>query len=418
MDLSAISKEHILQAADTLLNQPRARGVWVADFPSLNANFPVKQLIRQAYLMATGKTAPRFTSSWHKRNWFENLTGITPRLSLTDNLPFFNIEELEFFSSVAGKVYAAGNAENVAAGESLRTGILRKTNVWVRAVDVDGYVSRMDRQWQMSGYFKKYTWARLFKNADEHKKIFFTVGVEAAVGAIDDECLVVKLDCQRSNYNPENALTIEQVQRFDNIVKHLDASWHQISSGQLKWYNWAKLIEETEEFMSHYDALYDEVINEVWGTRVKRIRPEEPAVSNVTKQAAKILIQNGSVDVNEGFLAEDDLVEYEPPTGITAFAERKKLSGGVDFPDYDAEVKQKKNIGTSGEELVMQYEIKRLTRVGRADLASNIQKMPDWKGYDLLSFEADGKERYIEVKTTTGSIDRPFIMSWHERYVM
>ena len=37
--------------------------------------------------------------------------------------------------------------------------------------------------------------------------------------------------------------------------------------------------------------------------------------------------------------------------------------------------------------------------------------MPRWESSDFLSFESDGKERLIEVKTTTFGRDTPFFVS-------
>lgn len=38
----------------------------------------------------------------------------------------------------------------------------------------------------------------------------------------------------------------------------------------------------------------------------------------------------------------------------------------------------------------------------------------DGSGYDILSFFQDGKEKYIEVKSTTMSIEAPFYLSKNE----
>ena len=63
-------------------------------------------------------------------------------------------------------------------------------------------------------------------------------------------------------------------------------------------------------------------------------------------------------------------------------------------------------IGDRGEYFALRSEKQRLRKSGRADLAAKI----DWvsrraigKGYDIKSFELDGKPRLIEVKSTVGS---------------
>lgn len=75
-------------------------------------------------------------------------------------------------------------------------------------------------------------------------------------------------------------------------------------------------------------------------------------------------------------------------------------------------------IGLAGEKMVIEYEKKRLNNEGRSDLIKNIehtsQDKGDGTGYDILSFDKDGKRKYIEVKTTSGSKNTPFLISDNE----
>lgn len=63
-----------------------------------------------------------------------------------------------------------------------------------------------------------------------------------------------------------------------------------------------------------------------------------------------------------------------------------------------------RSLGLAGEELVIQFEQERLIRAGCERLAARIEHTSrvrgDHEGYDILSFETDGAERLIEVKTT------------------
>jgi hypothetical protein len=56
-----------------------------------------------------------------------------------------------------------------------------------------------------------------------------------------------------------------------------------------------------------------------------------------------------------------------------------------------------------------------LIQLGQPALADKVEHVSssqgDGLGYDVLSFEADGKERLIEVKTTTFGRDTPFFVS-------
>lgn len=89
--------------------------------------------------------------------------------------------------------------------------------------------------------------------------------------------------------------------------------------------------------------------------------------------------------------------------------------------DYLRGEKNKKRIGDIGEELVIELERAHLTELGRKDLADKIRHVSktngDGWGYDILSFDIteDGVyEKYIEVKATTGNIEKPFDITANE----
>ncbi len=75
--------------------------------------------------------------------------------------------------------------------------------------------------------------------------------------------------------------------------------------------------------------------------------------------------------------------------------------------------------GLLGEELVYHSEIARLNLAGREDLARRVkwvsQEDGDGAGYDIRSYEPDGTERFLEVKTTIGNKWTPFYLSRNER---
>ena len=86
--------------------------------------------------------------------------------------------------------------------------------------------------------------------------------------------------------------------------------------------------------------------------------------------------------------------------------------------DYFEREAQNRLLGLAGEEFVVLFEHWRLNVLGQARLADKVehvaQSQGDGLGYDVLSFEADGKERLIEVKTTTFGRDTPFFVSRRE----
>ncbi|MFK7844545.1 MAG: DUF3883 domain-containing protein [Rhodothermales bacterium] len=75
-------------------------------------------------------------------------------------------------------------------------------------------------------------------------------------------------------------------------------------------------------------------------------------------------------------------------------------------------------LGRAGEDLVLEYESARLYRAGKRKLARKIdhvsQTQGDGLGYDILSYDEDGKERLIEVKTTSYGKRTPFYVTRNE----
>lgn len=80
-----------------------------------------------------------------------------------------------------------------------------------------------------------------------------------------------------------------------------------------------------------------------------------------------------------------------------------------------------RSLGRAGEEFVVDVERRRLTGADRSDLARRVRWIAaeegDGAGYDVLSFDAAGQERLLEVKTTNGSDRTPFFLSRNERAV-
>lgn len=75
-------------------------------------------------------------------------------------------------------------------------------------------------------------------------------------------------------------------------------------------------------------------------------------------------------------------------------------------------------LGKAGELLVVEYERQALLEAGRQDLADKVlhvaQVEGDGAGYDVKSFELNGVEKHIEVKTTDGPRETPFFLSANE----
>jgi len=86
--------------------------------------------------------------------------------------------------------------------------------------------------------------------------------------------------------------------------------------------------------------------------------------------------------------------------------------------DYLEREARNRALGLSGELLAVQFEMHRLHRAGKQRLADRVEHVSktqgDGLGYDILSFEESGRERFVEVKTTAFAALTPFFVSANE----
>ncbi len=121
----------------------------------------------------------------------------------------------------------------------------------------------------------------------------------------------------------------------------------------------------------------------------------------------------------EGFSESQDLHFEEPPPKITnkeivSTGEVERLVRKFDPAERDF---RNRALGKQGEELVFIAERNRLLKTS-IDLANKVRWVSrddgDGAGFDIRSFETDGREKLIEVKTTVGGHSTPFYISRNE----
>lgn len=97
----------------------------------------------------------------------------------------------------------------------------------------------------------------------------------------------------------------------------------------------------------------------------------------------------------------DDRIVDAYEQGDTVRLRRARLS-----PEKLLDIKRRcEENGYVGEEFVLNYERHRLQHAGKETLATNVRWVSQesvCEGFDILSFEIDGQERFIEVKSTAG----------------
>ena len=123
--------------------------------------------------------------------------------------------------------------------------------------------------------------------------------------------------------------------------------------------------------------------------------------------------------------AEKPLVTNFSDFVTTIPAPKKRVAEKFELPlrtlvkrDYLERESRNRSLGLAGELLVLEYEQRRLHEAGAKKLAEKIEHISkekgDGAGFDILSFDFDGRERYIEVKTTAYVAETPFFVTPNE----
>lgn len=105
----------------------------------------------------------------------------------------------------------------------------------------------------------------------------------------------------------------------------------------------------------------------------------------------------------------------ERPRALREWRERTTGQVGINYHEREA---KNRSLGNAGELSVMAFEHQRLWKAGRRRLADQVEHSSkvrgDGLGYDIRSFEEDGRERLIEVKTTRFAELTPFFLTRNE----
>lgn len=140
----------------------------------------------------------------------------------------------------------------------------------------------------------------------------------------------------------------------------------------------------------------------------KDSRLDEAALRQVETPAETPLL-----DSFDGFVVPVPSVRRAPAAERERVADRPTV-----IRDYLERETRNRSLGEAGENLVMEFEARRLHQSGETTLADRIEHASktkgDGAGFDILSFEPGGRERFIEVKTTAYIAETPFYVSRNE----
>ena len=156
---------------------------------------------------------------------------------------------------------------------------------------------------------------------------------------------------------------------------------------------------------SNYQALLADVV-------MQRL-PENTALLEAAARDADHVIAVPEVRDILAVLTERPKASDEPRIASDASARIGRLT-----TNYIEREARNRSLGAAGEIFVLEYERGRLNASGKERLASMIEHTSkvrgDHEGFDVLSFETNGAERLIEVKTTKYGIETPFNVTRNE----
>ena len=126
--------------------------------------------------------------------------------------------------------------------------------------------------------------------------------------------------------------------------------------------------------------------------------------------------KDNNTDKMELQLSEDD-TKYIYEINERKGKDTKEFYSNKNY-NFEGEAKKNSAVGKKGEDLVVEYEKMKLIAEGRNDLAEKVFATRNIAGnaerFDVLSYDKDENEKYIEVKTTKGNLDNLFYISENE----
>lgn len=172
----------------------------------------------------------------------------------------------------------------------------------------------------------------------------------------------------------------------------------------------AILIEERVPYISGYKPLgnYQGLLREVV---LEQLAVRRDTRALIEREVRRIPEPPSIDDILETLVAPP-----RPRPGVGSSVRRKPHSRPpVDYLALEAATIA---LGKAGEEFALNFERARLEAEGRSALAGKVEHVSvergDGLGYDILSFDADSRERLIEVKTTKYGEYTPFYLTRNE----
>lgn len=160
-------------------------------------------------------------------------------------------------------------------------------------------------------------------------------------------------------------------------------------------------IQEASQIVELFNNLQKNRRIPLWDSKeyVKLLYSEESFEKYFTKKEC-VNVDFSFPDISE---IKADFIDLKIEKGGLKRLKKKKRT----YPkivDFEREAAKRKRIGDLGEEIVLKKEQEILEQNGRKDLSEQVKqisKIDVSAGYDILSYNLKGEEKYIEVKSTT-----------------
>lgn len=176
-------------------------------------------------------------------------------------------------------------------------------------------------------------------------------------------------------------------------------------------------IENVVQHISICNLIREEILldNELLELHVSRLTKDEyldSAFNMLTQDFIYACVRHlKNVNEKNPFTISNNLTEVS----VVINPQKQPIVLRSSFTNYLDNEREKKKIGDLGELLVLEWEKKKLSKLGSSKTPIHISKNEgDGKGYDILSFDEHGKEMFIEVKTTVSNYNATFYITANE----
>ncbi len=161
-------------------------------------------------------------------------------------------------------------------------------------------------------------------------------------------------------------------------------------SGYKPYHNYQTLLkEEVEEYLTNHPELF--------------ILIEDYVTSDITEPEISDILKAEVID---------------PEVGTKVHEPEVRFSATTSKQNYYLKEMRNSRLGLLGEEFVLKFEQEKLLSIGRKELIKKVEHVSqtsgDSAGFDILSFDEEGQEKYIEVKTTQMGKNAPFYFTRNE----